>query len=104
MSDLLELPNYDVISNYNLVTPQSRGPDKGKAFGAFLLSPLGGSQVHSRLKRFFHQLTLVPFEWQPHSHGTSYLFHNWGPHRVARDLPSQGRAVSGKQVRCVKER
>lgn len=45
MWDLPELPNYDVISNYILITPQSRGPDKEKVFSAFLLSPSGSEKI-----------------------------------------------------------
>lgn len=90
MSDLLELPNYDVISNYSLVTPQSRGPDKEKVFSTFFAKPFG-------LKRFppahpVCPLTGSPISWQQLS------VQQLGYHItiVARGLPSQGRAVAGE--------
>lgn len=107
MSDLPELPNCDVISNYNLITPQSRGPDKEKVFSAFSLSLLGRFQIPSRLNTFppFHPmwpLTDSPISW----HGLFVLHLGYHTAIAARGLPCQGRTVAGEteKVRWGKER
>lgn len=52
-------------SNYNLITPQSRGPDKENDFSGFLLSLQVDCKYTVGWKNCC-QFVRVPLDWQPH--------------------------------------